>query len=86
MLVEGPDGSVRVRDQDSSKVLSVLKKYDEAKEKNMLLSLPFVTIDDYLHKLRALSHAMRPLGHDGLLYLAAAVSDFFLPVSLTPLA
>lgn len=45
----------------------------------MLLMIPFVTIGDYLHELRAISRLMRPLGRKGLLYLAAAVSDFFVP-------
>ncbi|KLU83234.1 phosphopantothenate-cysteine ligase [Magnaporthiopsis poae ATCC 64411] len=45
----------------------------------MLLMLPFITITDYLYELRAVARLMRPLGPRGLLYLAAAVSDFFVP-------
>ncbi|KAG5971346.1 hypothetical protein E4U58_007639 [Claviceps cyperi] len=60
-------------------VRDVLRKYRRAKDANMLLTIPFVTIGDYLHELRALSRLMSPLGRRGLLYLAAAVSDFFVP-------
>ncbi|KAG6062833.1 hypothetical protein E4U32_001904 [Claviceps aff. humidiphila group G2b] len=60
-------------------VRDVLRKYRRAKDANMLLMIPFVTIGDYLHELRALSRLMSPLGRRGLLYLAAAVSDFFVP-------
>jgi len=45
----------------------------------MLLVLPFVSISDYLHELRSITRLMKPLGPLGLLYLAAAVSDFFVP-------
>ncbi|KAG5970818.1 hypothetical protein E4U55_001441 [Claviceps digitariae] len=91
-LTEGPGGDaggggqVQWRedgdDDDATKlarVRDVLRKYRRAKDANMLLMIPFVTIGDYLHELRALSRLMSPLGRRGLLYLAAAVSDFFVP-------
>ncbi|KAK4649266.1 Phosphopantothenate--cysteine ligase cab2 [Podospora bellae-mahoneyi] len=78
-LREGPNGSVVARDEDAGKMLNVLRKYREARDKNMLLVLPFVSISDYLHELRGIAQLMKPLGPEGLLYLAAAVSDFFVP-------
>ncbi|KAL2128869.1 hypothetical protein VTI74DRAFT_8556 [Chaetomium olivicolor] len=78
-LREGPNGSVVARDEDAAKMLHVLRKYREARDRNMLLLLPFVSISDYLHELRSVAQLMRPLGPRGLLYLAAAVSDFFVP-------
>ena len=79
-----PDGAVGkvVVKQDKGgkvKIAEVLRKYQRAKDKGTLLMLPFVTIGDYLHELRELARLMRPLGRNGLLYLAAAVSDFFVP-------
>jgi phosphopantothenate-cysteine ligase len=61
-------------------MLQVLRKYHDARDRNMLLLLPFVSISDYLHELRSVAQLMHPLGPRGLLYLAAAVSDFFVPV------
>ncbi|KAK4133327.1 DFP-domain-containing protein [Trichocladium antarcticum] len=78
-LREGPEGGVVARDEDASKMLQVLRKYHDARDRNMLLVLPFVSISDYLHELRSIARLMRPLGPRGLLYLAAAVSDFFVP-------
>ncbi|KAK3989167.1 hypothetical protein QBC44DRAFT_328106 [Cladorrhinum sp. PSN332] len=78
-LREGPNGSVVARDEDAGKMLHVLRKYRDARDKKMLLVLPFVSISDYLHELRSIARLMRPLGPNGLLYLAAAVSDFFVP-------
>ncbi|KAF8846751.1 DFP-domain-containing protein [Acephala macrosclerotiorum] len=78
-LHEGPDGSVVANEEYREKMLTVLRKYNDAKNKNLLLTLPFTTITDYLFVLRAIAQLMRPLGPNGLLYLAAAVSDFFVP-------
>ncbi|KAK4453546.1 hypothetical protein QBC34DRAFT_291999 [Podospora aff. communis PSN243] len=78
-LREGPNGSVVARDEDAAKMLHVLRKYRDARDKHMLLALPFVSISDYLHELRSIARLMKPLGPLGLLYLAAAVSDFFVP-------
>ena len=78
-LHEAPEGNVVANPAHQAKMLRVLRKYSAAKSQNTLLMLPFVTITDYLHELRAVAQLMRPLGPDGLLYLAAAVSDFFVP-------
>lgn len=76
---EDADGSVVANPAHQEKMISVLRKYSHAKKNRMLLMLPFTTITDYLHELRAVAQLMRPLGPDGLLYMAAAVSDFFVP-------
>jgi phosphopantothenate-cysteine ligase len=78
-LHEGPDGSVVANEEYRSKMITVLRQYNDAKRKNLLLTLPFTTITDYLFVLRSISQLMAPLGPSGLLYLAAAVSDFFVP-------
>ena len=78
-LHEGSNGSVVANEEYREKMLSVLRKYSWAKENNMLLLLPFTTITDYLWSLREIAQLMRPLGSKSLFYLAAAVSDFFIP-------
>jgi len=45
------------------------------------LELEFTTLFEYLALLRATSLALAPVGDRALLYLAAAVSDFYLPWS-----
>ncbi|RPA97152.1 DFP-domain-containing protein [Choiromyces venosus 120613-1] len=60
-------------------MLSVLRKYRKAKEQKLLLLLPFTTVTSYLFTLRAIACEMRCLGNEALFYLAAAVSDFFVP-------
>ncbi|KAG4033332.1 hypothetical protein MFRU_005g03430 [Monilinia fructicola] len=78
-LHEGPDGSVLANEECREKMVTVLRRYRSARARNLLLTLPFTTITDYLFVLRAIAQLMRPLGPRGLLYLAAAVSDFFVP-------
>ena len=78
-LHEGPNGTVEANEEYSEKMLKVLRQYNSAKQRRLLLTLPFTTINDYLFVLRSISQLMRPLGPNGLLYLAAAVSDFFVP-------
>lgn len=78
-LEEDGAGSLRPCARVRDAMTAVLHSYRRARDDNLLLTIPFVTIGDYLHELRALSRLMAPLGRTGLLYLAAAVSDFFVP-------
>ena len=73
------DGPIIVRTEYQDEMRSVLRKYHHAKKHNLLLLLPFVTVTDYLYELRTLATLMKPLRSKALFYLAAAVSDFFIP-------
>ena len=78
-MTEADDGKVVVNDEYQEKMLDVLRKYNGAKRENLLLLLSFTTITDYLWNLREIARLMQPLGSRALFYLAAAVSDFFVP-------
>ncbi|KAL1957366.1 hypothetical protein VTO42DRAFT_6046 [Malbranchea cinnamomea] len=73
------DGPIIVRTEYQDEMRSVLRQYHHAKKHNLLLLLPFVTVTDYLYELRTLAQLMQPLRSRALFYLAAAVSDFFIP-------
>ncbi|KAF2192661.1 phosphopantothenate-cysteine ligase [Zopfia rhizophila CBS 207.26] len=73
------DGRVVVEEQHQEEMLRVLRQYTEMKRENKLLILSFVTITEYLWDLREVAKLMRPLGPKAMFYLAAAVSDFFVP-------
>jgi phosphopantothenate---cysteine ligase (ATP) len=72
-------GSVVVENEYQQQMAGVLSRYRKAKQENALLLLPFTTVNEYLWLLRELAMQMQPLGAKGLFYLAAAVSDFFVP-------
>jgi phosphopantothenate-cysteine ligase len=77
---ENPDhGRIVVRSEYQDEMRDVLRKYRYAKQNNLLLLLPFTTVSEYMFELRSLAKLMRPLGPNALFYLAAAVSDFFIP-------
>ncbi|KAJ5692311.1 Phosphopantothenate--cysteine ligase CAB2 [Penicillium macrosclerotiorum] len=79
---ENPDhGRIVVRSEYQDEMRDVLRKYRYAKQNNLLLLLPFTTVAEYMFELRSLAKLMRPLGPNALFYLAAAVSDFFIPRS-----
>jgi len=60
-------------------LLSVLTQYKSVHELGTLHTLTFVTVNDYLWLLRSVSQELAVLKRKVMFYLAAAVSDFFLP-------
>lgn len=73
------DGPVAVQNDYQQAMATVLKRYRQAKKDKTLLLLPFVTVNDYLWHLREFAMLLQPLAANALFYLAAAVSDFFVP-------
>lgn len=78
-MEESDTGDVVVREEYQAKMKRVLEEYQYAKKNRLLLLLPFTTITEYLFELRSLANSLQPLGSRALFYLAAAVSDFFIP-------
>jgi phosphopantothenate-cysteine ligase len=73
------NGEIGVKPQDAAQLLPVLEAHHKAQESGSILSMDFQTVNEYLWLLRAITQEMSPLGRRGMFYLAAAVSDFFLP-------
>jgi phosphopantothenate---cysteine ligase (ATP) len=73
------DGNIEVTTAEREQLKRVLKEYKRAQLAGTLLTLTFVTVNDYLWLLRAVSQELSVLGRQSMYYLAAAVSDFFLP-------
>ncbi|KAJ8675186.1 hypothetical protein QAD02_010972 [Eretmocerus hayati] len=71
--------SISVAPKYVDKVSIILKKYKEALKDGKLLQLSFTTLSEYLWLLRSACKALHPLGNQAILYLAAAVSDFYIP-------
>ena len=58
---------------------NVYKDYENTKKLNLLCKIDFVTVKDYLFLLRRITQIMSVCKANALYYLAAAVSDFYLP-------
>lgn len=78
-LLTVKDGKIGIAQPQEATLLPILEAYNKAHEEGTLLSVDFQTVNDYLWLLRAATSAMAPLKRRGMFYLAAAVSDFFLP-------
>ncbi|GJP80809.1 hypothetical protein CLOP_g11008, partial [Closterium sp. NIES-67] len=63
----------------SDAIHRAVKMFNEAQEGGRLLLLPFTTLFQYLQLLRLVAESLNPIGPRGMVYLAAAVSDFFVP-------
>jgi phosphopantothenate---cysteine ligase (ATP) len=63
-----------------ARILPVLKERNDAAKSGRMLKIPFTTLTDYLWLLRASTASMATLGNRAMVYLAAAVSDFYLPL------
>ncbi|XP_073140720.1 phosphopantothenate--cysteine ligase 2-like isoform X3 [Henckelia pumila] len=73
------DGStVTVHPAHAEKVKTAIGE-NHAAIRGSLLKLPFTTIFEYLQLLRLVAFSMSCLGSRALFYLAAAVSDFYVP-------
>ncbi|CAL8103185.1 unnamed protein product [Orchesella dallaii] len=76
-------GGVRVKSSDSVKVRKVLEKY--SKHKDSILYISFESLGDYLWYLKGISSELnKRVGYRAVIYLAAAVSDFYVPKSEMP--
>lgn len=76
---DSPASYIKVTPSERAQLIQVLTTYKAVQKAGSLHSLTFVTVNDYLWLLRAISQEMSVLGRDSMYYLAAAVSDFFLP-------
>ncbi|XP_072173526.1 phosphopantothenate--cysteine ligase-like isoform X2 [Diadema setosum] len=71
--------SVQVNPSHRVKVCQLVKARQEALSSNSLLIIPFFSLQDYLYLLRGISEALSLLRHSAMIFLAAAVSDFYIP-------
>jgi phosphopantothenate-cysteine ligase len=79
LVVEPGGDTVGVEAEKRGDLLGVLAAYKGVQAAGVLHTLTFVTVNDYLWLLRAISQEMSLLRRKAMYYLAAAVSDFFLP-------
>lgn len=75
---------ISVKPQYEDDLIKTLSKYKSIKEQNMLCEIEFQTLNEYLQLLHICSLALEEVGNKGLMYLAAAVSDFYVPKEEMP--
>ncbi|PWA95903.1 phosphopantothenate--cysteine ligase 2 [Artemisia annua] len=73
------DSCIKVHESHSEAVKKAISGHHAAVSGGFLLKLPFTTIFEYLQMLRLIATSMKTLGPSAMFYLAAAVSDFYVP-------
>lgn len=68
---------VAVKCSERARIHCLLSKYESFSK--TCLQLTYVTLGDYLWLLKGISNELNSIGSRALLYLAAAVSDFYIP-------
>ncbi|TRY91490.1 hypothetical protein DNTS_029470 [Danionella cerebrum] len=80
----GQTSQIQVDEDAFPNIAEVLRKYDAVKAGRLLLPVEFNTLSEYLHLLKAAAQALSSIGSKAMFYLAAAVSDFYIPASEMP--
>ncbi|NWH74476.1 PPCS ligase, partial [Piaya cayana] len=83
-LSPGPPPAVTADPAALPALLPALRDYRRATEDGALLAIEFTSLTEYLALLRAAARALAPFGSSVMFYLAAAVSDFYIPASEMP--
>ncbi|KAK3820785.1 MAG: DNA/pantothenate metabolism flavoprotein [Linnemannia elongata] len=78
-FMEADDEGIHVMPAYVDKMRTVLAKYRATQKAGTLLTLDFVTVNDYLFLLREAAQIISKMDVNAMYYLAAAVSDFFIP-------
>jgi len=73
------ESSIQVRESHSEAVKKAISEHHAAVAEGFLLKLPFTTIFEYLQMLQMVATSLGSLGAHAMFYLAAAVSDFYVP-------
>ncbi|KAJ2509272.1 Phosphopantothenate--cysteine ligase cab2 [Coemansia sp. RSA 2052] len=78
-LERSSNGQIRIKPEWEEKLGRDLDLYQKYTSEGKLLMVNFTTLSDYLFLLREVSLLVASLGPRVMFYLAAAVSDFFIP-------
>lgn len=84
MVEDGGKTALKVKDEHTSHLLNTVQTYQQMTKEGRILQIDFSTLVDYLHLLRACSLILSRAGRNSMLYLAAAVSDFYIPRDKMP--
>lgn len=81
---EEGETSISVKSDSLPKLAPLLRLYKKAISENRLIKVGFTSLSDYLWLLRGVAGVLSKAGSRAMLYLAAAVSDFYIPADELP--
>ena len=68
-----------MRPEHQEHLSSILRDYERVRREGTLLGVEFQSLSEYLHLLQVCATCLQTLGRSAMLYLAAAVADFYIP-------
>ncbi|KAJ6650058.1 Phosphopantothenate--cysteine ligase [Pseudolycoriella hygida] len=80
----GPSSTISVKPDSVDVLAPILAKYKRAAEAKQILYINFTSVVDYMWLLRASCECLAAFEKRAVLYLAAAVSDFYIPSDKMP--
>lgn len=80
----GPSTTISVKPDSVDVLAPILSKYKYAQENKKILYISFTSVVDYMWLLRAACECLASFEQRAVLYLAAAVSDFYIPSDKMP--
>ncbi|GFO30082.1 phosphopantothenate--cysteine ligase [Plakobranchus ocellatus] len=85
LSVEESNGTtIKVQAPFVASLVPVVQQYHHYHDSGMLCQVDFTTLEEYLLLLRAACHALQVFEKSAIIYLAAAVSDFYIPAGQLP--
>lgn len=78
-MIQQKGNDLVIAPEYSDKMKPIFQKYQKVIAENLMLKITFLTVTDYLFLLKSATIQMSSLGKRSMFYLAAAVSDFFIP-------
>lgn len=81
---ENQDAPVKVKSEHQKWLSSILRDYEQVQRDRSLLWVEFQSLSEYLHLLQMCSTCLQGFGKSAMLYLAAAVADFYIPKDQMP--
>lgn len=73
--------TLQIVETHSSQVQKAVCEYQLAKKNDRLLMVPFISVFEYLQLLKLVAESLSQIKRKAFFYLAAAVSDFYIPWS-----
>lgn len=80
----GPNTTISVKPDSVDVLAPILLRYKAAHAAGAILHVSFTSVSEYFWLLRAACECLANLGPRAMLYLAAAVSDFYVPKDRVP--
>lgn len=72
----------KIEEKEKGKgIVELVKEYEQVRKENRLLLVDYITLSEYLGLLKLSSSFLTRFHARALLYLAAAVSDFYIPAA-----